>query len=157
MDKIQACLASNMKRYRKQLHFSQEKLAEEAKASANYIAMIENGRYFPSLPMLRQIANALYVDCLDLFDKGELKIKEYEDIITHICDAMNYNYAIKSFEDFSAFGYYFPEIYNHPELYLYKYNCCELLDKLRKKGKKIFFATNSNYSYSHYILEKTIG
>ena len=56
---------------------------------------------------------------------------------------MNYNYCIKSFEDFSTFGYYFPEIYKHPELYLYtKYNCEELLDKLRKKGKKIFFATN---------------
>ena len=27
------------------------------------------------------------------------------------------NYGIKSFEDFSTFGYYFPEIYNHPELY----------------------------------------
>ena len=100
---------------------------------------------------------AMFLVCVDLFDKGELKIKEYEDIITHICDAMNYNYAIKSFEDFSTFGYYFPEIYNHPELYLYKYNCEELLDKLRKKGKKIFFATNSNYSYSHYILEKTMG
>ena len=101
---------------------------------------------------------ALFMVCVDLFDKGELKtIKIYEDIITHIIDAMNYNYAIKSFEDFSQFGYYFPEIYNHPELYLYQYNCENLLDYLRKKGKKLFFATNSNYSYSHYILEKTMG
>ena len=86
----------------------------------------------------------LFLVCVDLFDKGELKIKEYEDIIKHLLDGMNFNYAIKSFEDFSNFGYYFPEIYNNPELYLYKYNCEELLDKLRKKGKKIFFATNSN-------------
>ena len=102
---------------------------------------------------------ALFLVCVDLFDKGELTIiKEYEDIIKHILDGMNYNYCIKSFEDFSTFGYYFPEIYKHPELYLYtKYNCEELLDKLRKKGKKIFFATNSNYSYSHYILEKVMG
>ena len=101
---------------------------------------------------------ALFMVCVDLYDKGELKsIKIYEDIITHICDAMNYNYAIKSFEDFSTFGYYFPEIYKHPELYLYPYNCENLLDYLRKKGKKVFFATNSNYSYSHYILEKTMG
>ena len=100
---------------------------------------------------------ALFLVCVDLFDKGELKIKEYEYILKHINDAMNYNYAIKSFDDFSKFGYYFPEIYNHPELYLYKYNCEDLLDKLRKKGKKIFFATNSNYSYSNYILEKTMG
>ena len=100
---------------------------------------------------------ALFLVCVDLFDKGELKIKEYEYILKDINDAMNYNYAIKSFDDFSKFGYYFPEIYNHPELYLYKYNCEDLLDKLRKKGKKIFFATNSNYSYSNYILEKTMG
>ena len=101
---------------------------------------------------------ALFMVCVDLYDKGELKsIKIYKDIITHICDAMTYNYAIKSFEDFSTFGYYFPEIYNHPELYLYPYNCQNLLDYLRKKGKKVFFATNSNYSYSHYILEKTMG
>ena len=100
---------------------------------------------------------AIFLVCVDLFDKGELKIKEYKDIIDHTLDAMNYNYGIKSFEDFSKFGYYFPEIYKHPELYLYKYNCENLLDYLRKKGKKLFFATNSNYSYSHYILEYTMG
>ena len=101
----------------------------------------------------------MFLVSVELFDKGELKaIKEYEDIIKDILDGMNYNYNIKSFDDFSTFGYYFPEIYKHPELYLYtKYNCEELLDKLRKKGKKIFFATNSNYSYSHYILEKVLG
>lgn len=101
---------------------------------------------------------ALFMVCVDLFDKGELNvIKKYEDIITDIGDAMSFNYSIKSFEDFSKFGYYFPEIYNHPELYLYKYNCEDLLDELRKKGKKLFFATNSNYSYCNYILEKVMG
>ena len=102
---------------------------------------------------------ALFLICVDLFDKGELNnIKDYEDIIKNIGDGMNFNYKINSFEDFSTFGYYFPEIYKHPELYLYtKYNCEALLDKLRKKGKKLFFATNSNYSYSHYILEKVLG
>ena len=102
---------------------------------------------------------ALFLICVDLFDKGELNIiKDYEDIIKNIGDGMNFNYKINSFEDFSTFGYYFPEIYKHPELYLYtKYNCEALLDKLRKQGKKLFFATNSNYSYSHYILEKVLG
>ena len=102
---------------------------------------------------------ALFLICVDLFDKGELNIiKDYEDIIKNIGDGMNFNYKINSFEDFSTFGYYFPEIYKHPELYLYtKYNCEALLDKLRKKKKKLFFATNSNYSYSHYILEKVLG
>ena len=88
MDKIQSCLASNMKRYRKQLHFSQEKLAEEAKASANYIAMIENGRYFPSLPMLRQIASALNVDSLDLFDKGGFEFQNLEDLRSEVLESV---------------------------------------------------------------------
>lgn len=93
MDRIQACLASNMKRYRKQLHLSQEKLAEEAKASANYIAMIENGRCFPSLQMLRQIASALKVDSLDLFDKDGFEFQNLEilrkNMIENIVNCVN--------------------------------------------------------------------
>ena len=88
MDKIQACLASNMKRYRKQLHLSQEKLAEKAKASANYIAMIENGRYFPSLPMLRQIASALNIDSLDLFDKGGFESQNIENLRSEVVESV---------------------------------------------------------------------
>jgi len=75
-----------MKRYRKQLHLSQEKLAEKAKASANYIAMIENGRYFPSLPMLRQIASALNVDSLDLFDKGGFESQNIENLRSEVVE-----------------------------------------------------------------------
>ena len=123
------------------------------------ISIVYTRDYYINIDSFQPQNLALFLVCVDLFDKGELTIiKEYEDIIKHILDGMNYNYCIKSFEDFSTFGYYFPEIYKHPELYLYtKYNCEELLDKLRKKGKKIFFATNSNYSYSHYILEKVMG
>ncbi|MDE5898188.1 MAG: helix-turn-helix domain-containing protein, partial [Treponemataceae bacterium] len=35
----------------------------------NYIALIEVGKSFPSLPMLEKIAAALQIDALDLFDK----------------------------------------------------------------------------------------
>ncbi|MBQ7538686.1 MAG: helix-turn-helix transcriptional regulator [Treponema sp.] len=88
MDKIQSCLATNIKRYRKQLHFSQEKLAEKAEASANYIAMIENGRYFPSLPMLRQIAGALNVDSLDLFDKAGFEFQNLENLRSEVIESV---------------------------------------------------------------------
>ncbi len=88
MDNLQICLASNMKYYRKQLHLSQEKLAEKADASANYIALIENGKYFPSLPMIQQIAKALSVESLDLFDRKALEYQDMEiikeDIIENI-------------------------------------------------------------------------
>lgn len=93
MDKLQACLASNMRRHRKELHLSQEKLAEKAGASANYIALIENGKYFPSLPMLRQIATALNVDALDLFDKAGFEQHNLEalrtDVLASVTQAVN--------------------------------------------------------------------
>ncbi len=93
MDNLQICLASNMKYYRKQLHLSQEKLAEKADASANYIALIENGKYFPSLPMIQQIAKALSVESLDLFDRKALEYQDMEiikeDIIENIIKVVN--------------------------------------------------------------------
>ena len=88
MDNIQICLANNMKRLRKQMNFSQEKLAEKAGASANYIAMIEAGRYFPSLPMLRQIAGSLHVDSLDLFDKKGLEYQNLESLRKELLKSM---------------------------------------------------------------------
>lgn len=88
MDNIQICLANNMKRLRKQMNFSQEKLAEKAGASANYIAMIEAGRYFPSLPMLRQIAGSLHVDSLDLFDKNGLEYQNLESLRKELLKSM---------------------------------------------------------------------
>ena len=100
----------------------------------------------------------LFMICVDLLDKGYLKnISNYKNIILHIFEGMNYSFHIKPFDDFSNFGYFFPEINKLPELYLLKNNCEQLLIKLKEKGKKLFFATNSNYSYSNFILEKTIG
>ena len=93
MDNLQICLASNIKYFRKQLHLSQEKLAEKADASANYIALIENGKYFPSLPMIQQIAKALNVETLDLFDRKILQIQDMEklklEVLENITAAVN--------------------------------------------------------------------
>lgn len=86
MDNLQICLANNIKHYRKQLHLSQEKLAEKADASANYIALIENGKYFPSLPMIQQIAKALNVESLDLFDRKSLEYQDMESIKAEIIE-----------------------------------------------------------------------
>lgn len=86
MDNLQICLASNIKYYRKQLHLSQEKLAEKANASANYIALIENGKYFPSLPMIQQIAKALNVESLDLFDRKSLEYQDIDNIKAEIIE-----------------------------------------------------------------------
>ena len=100
----------------------------------------------------------LYMICVDLFDNGELKIiNNYKDIIIHIMEAVNFSFYIKMFADSSNFGYIFPEIHKYPNLYLVNNNCEQLLIKLREKGKKLFLVTNSNHSYSNFILESILG
>ncbi|MBQ4377842.1 MAG: helix-turn-helix transcriptional regulator [Treponema sp.] len=55
--------------------------------------MIENGRCFPSLQMLRQIASALKVDSLDLFDKDGFEFQNLEilrkNMIENIVNCVN--------------------------------------------------------------------
>ena len=72
MTNIQMCLSRNMKFHRKRLGLSQAALAEKAETAPNYIALIEVGKSFPSLPMMEKIAAALQIDALDLFDKDGL-------------------------------------------------------------------------------------
>jgi len=67
MTDIRLILAENMKKYRKILKISQEKLAEKINTAPNYIAMIEVGKKFPSAGMLERIALALNVDTPELF------------------------------------------------------------------------------------------
>jgi transcriptional regulator with XRE-family HTH domain len=67
MTDIRLILAENMKKYRKILGISQEKLAEKMNTAPNYIAMIEVGKKFPSAGMLERIASALNVDTPELF------------------------------------------------------------------------------------------
>lgn len=80
MTNIQACLAFNMKYHRKRLGFSQAKLADKIGTAANYIALIEVGKNFPSLTMLEKIAKALEIDALDLFDKNNKVIIGEENL-----------------------------------------------------------------------------
>jgi transcriptional regulator with XRE-family HTH domain len=67
MTNIRALLASNIKQRRRILGFSQEKLAEKASISTNYIAEIEQQIKFPSSDMIERLAAALEIDTPDLF------------------------------------------------------------------------------------------
>lgn len=87
MTKIQECLARNIKFYRKELGISQMGLAERAGTAANYIALIEVGKSFPSLQMLEKIAGALEVDALDLFDKDCLKTIDSKHLKQEVLDS----------------------------------------------------------------------
>jgi len=73
MTDIRLVLAGNMKKYRKILQISQEKLAETINTAPNYIAMIEVGKRFPSADMLERIAQALNVDTPELFTTNTVK------------------------------------------------------------------------------------
>jgi transcriptional regulator with XRE-family HTH domain len=52
-------LAYNVRRSRKALHWTQERLAEAAGLSPNYISLIESRKTWPSPEVLRKLARAL--------------------------------------------------------------------------------------------------
>jgi transcriptional regulator with XRE-family HTH domain len=67
MANIRDILAGNIKENRRKHGFSQEKLAEKAGLSPQYVAMIELSRKFPSPDVLERIAGALNIETYQLF------------------------------------------------------------------------------------------
>ena len=67
MSKIREILANNIKKYRRKCCFSQDKLAELASISSQYLATIETCRKFPTPEVLDQLANALGIETHELF------------------------------------------------------------------------------------------
>jgi transcriptional regulator with XRE-family HTH domain len=67
MTRLKKILASNMKAFRNELGLSQAKLADRVNTAANYIAMIEGEKRFPTDTMLERIAAALERDPPELF------------------------------------------------------------------------------------------
>ena len=65
---IREILALNLKEYRRKSGFTQEKLAENAGISANYLSMVEISRKFPTPEMLDRLAQALNIQTFQLFD-----------------------------------------------------------------------------------------
>ena len=68
MVSIREILALNLKEYRRKSGFTQEKLAEKAGISANYLSMVEISRKFPTPEMLDRIAQTLNIQTFQLFD-----------------------------------------------------------------------------------------
>ena len=84
MTELREILRANMKAYRKELGFSQAKLAELVNTATNYIAQIENGKRFPNDSMLEKIASALQKKAYDLFSVGHYEKKLETDWQTQI-------------------------------------------------------------------------
>jgi transcriptional regulator with XRE-family HTH domain len=64
---LQQIFMENLKKRRKQLGFTQEKLAEMCNTDPCYIRQIEIGRRFPSLEYIERIAKALTIAPYRLF------------------------------------------------------------------------------------------
>lgn len=67
MSKEKSVIAENMKKYRKKIGISQDKLSKMANVTYNTIIKIESGAtYNPRVETMRRIANALGVRVDDL-------------------------------------------------------------------------------------------
>ena len=67
MGKIRQILADNMRKYRRKQGLTQEKLAEKADITPQYVAMIEMCSKFPKPEMLERLAKALEIEPHELF------------------------------------------------------------------------------------------
>ena len=71
---LKQIFVNNMKKRRKQLGFTQEKLAELCNTDPCYIRQIEIGRRFPSIDYIERIAKALNIPPFRLFyDESDTK------------------------------------------------------------------------------------
>ncbi|MDR3192099.1 MAG: helix-turn-helix transcriptional regulator [Treponema sp.] len=68
MVSIREVLAANLKKNRRKKGLTQEKLAERADMSLQYLALLELARKFPSGEMLERLAIALDIEPHELFN-----------------------------------------------------------------------------------------
>jgi transcriptional regulator with XRE-family HTH domain len=66
MQDIKEIFAGNLKKIRRKKGLTQEKLAEKANMSLQYLALLELARKFPSGEMLERLANALEIETYEL-------------------------------------------------------------------------------------------
>ncbi|MDR0456220.1 MAG: helix-turn-helix domain-containing protein [Treponema sp.] len=96
MANIREILASNIKEYRRSCGFSQDKLAESAGISSQYLATVETCRKFPTPEVLDRLAEALGLETHELFTfatpQNELK-KLRQDIIGEVVQAIKQSFA----------------------------------------------------------------
>jgi transcriptional regulator with XRE-family HTH domain len=64
---LREILAKNLRENRRRCGFSQEKLAEKAGISTQYLAMMEIARKFPASEVLERIAEAMNIKVYELF------------------------------------------------------------------------------------------
>ena len=85
---IKEIFAENLRKIRRKKGLTQEKLAEKANMSLQYLALLEIARKFPSGEMLERLANALDIETYELLAVDSSAKKELEllrnDIICEV-------------------------------------------------------------------------
>ena len=100
MANIREVLAHNIKDYRRKEGFSQDKLAELAGISSQYLATVETCRKFPTPEVLDRLAEALGIETHELFTfaptpKNELE-KLRKEIIGEVVKTIKQSFAEES-------------------------------------------------------------
>ena len=67
MANLREIFAHNLKKHRKNIGLSQEKLAEKVNVSIHHIAMIEIARSYPAMDLVERLAGVLNVEIHELF------------------------------------------------------------------------------------------
>ena len=100
MANIREVLANNIKEYRRKSGFSQDKLAEFAGISSQYLATVETCRKFPTPEVLDRLAEALDIETHELFTFDSTPQNELEklrqDIIGEVVKAIKQSFAEES-------------------------------------------------------------
>jgi len=81
---IREVLAKNIKEYRRKYGLSQDKLAELAGISSQYLATVETCRKFPTPEMLDRLAEALSLETHELFASAPTPQDELEKLRQNI-------------------------------------------------------------------------
>ena len=76
MEKPEIVFGGVLRQFRKDINFSQEKLAQESGLDRTYISLLERGLRQPTLTSLLKLAAALGVSAVDLVDKVEVSMNE---------------------------------------------------------------------------------
>jgi len=75
---IKEIFAENLRKKRRKRGLTQEKLAEKAEMSLQYLALLEMGRKFPSGEMLEKLATALDIETYELLAVAPSATSELE-------------------------------------------------------------------------------
>lgn len=84
---IEIVLKTNIRKFRNQLGWSQEKLAEKVDVSPSHITQIELGNRSPSIDVIEKLANAFGVEYSDLFTPDDETVSKNNDFKLHVLES----------------------------------------------------------------------